>query len=84
KLIALSIVWAGYYDGQTIRKAIDTTISLFSGATGRKVLDSNGNVLQDYEILKIVKINETHKFETVGYWIPISASKAFINWTVKQ
>ncbi|MEM2724535.1 MAG: ABC transporter substrate-binding protein [Candidatus Nezhaarchaeales archaeon] len=84
KLIALSIVWAGYYDGQTIRKAIDTTISLFSGATGRKVLDSNGNVLQDYEILKIVKINETHKFETVGYWIPMSASKAFINWTVKQ
>ncbi|MEM1812316.1 MAG: hypothetical protein QW730_06880, partial [Candidatus Nezhaarchaeales archaeon] len=84
KLIALSIAWAGYYDGQAIKKAIDTVISSFSGATGRKVLDHNGNVLQEYEVLKIIKVGEVYKFETVGYWIPISATKAFINWTIKQ
>lgn len=82
-LTALSIAWAGHYDGPAIRKALDTLTSSFSGITGRKILDPNGNVIQDYEILKIVKVDETYKFETAGYWVPVSASKAFINWIVK-
>lgn len=84
KLAALSIAWAGLYDGQTIRKALDNVVSTFSGATGRKLLDLNGNVIQDYEILKIVKVDGDYGFKSVGYWVPISTSKALINWTVKQ
>lgn len=84
RLIALSIAWAGHYDGPTIRKSIDIVIGSFVGATGRKILDSNGNAFQDYEILRLVKDNEAYKFKTVGYWTPISPSKAFISWTAEQ
>lgn len=83
RLIALSIAWTGQYDGPAIRKVVNEIANSFSGVTGRKVMDFNGNVIQDYEILKVVRIDDTYRFITVGYWIPVNASKAIIKWTAK-
>lgn len=79
-LVALSTAYAGKYSGSAIKGAMNLLCNLISGATGPKYLDSKGNLVQEYMILKLVGAYGDYRFEQVGRWIPIDVEKALIEW----
>jgi ABC-type branched-subunit amino acid transport system substrate-binding protein len=77
-LAALSSAYAGKYNSSAVRGAMDALCD-FTGITGPKFLDSKGNVVQEYDILRVVEGGR--KIEVVGRWVPVDAEKARIEWS---
>ena len=79
-LATLSTAYAGKYDGSAIREAMDMLCSLIDGATGPKFLDSKGNAIRGYAILRLIGVHGVNRFELAGRWVPISVEKALVEW----
>ncbi len=62
----MAIAYAGVYDGEAIRNALDYVSQGYKGATGDKTFDDKGDVGGEYMVW-IVKGNE---FVETGKWSP--------------
>mgnify|MGYP000212136268 CR=1 FL=1 len=68
-LAALSILFAGKYDGEAVRKALPIVAEHFMGVTGYKVLDKNGDAAgSDYTVWQLVLEDGEYRFKDVGVW----------------
>jgi branched-chain amino acid transport system substrate-binding protein len=68
-LAMLSVLVAGKYDGEAIKRVLPIVAFHFIGATGHKILDENGDAaLADYTLFTVVRTPEGYKFKDVGVW----------------
>jgi ABC-type branched-subunit amino acid transport system substrate-binding protein len=74
-LVALSSAYAGEYKGSAIKGAMDA-LCKFVGITWPKFLDPKGNIVQEYDVLKVVDGG----CKVVGRWVPTDVGKAYIEW----
>ncbi|AEF95636.1 ABC transporter substrate-binding protein [Methanotorris igneus] len=75
KLAILAVAKAESYDGEAIKKALYEVSKDYIGASGKKTFDENGDVPQDYEIWKVVKVDGEYDIKVVGKW-----SEGQITW----
>jgi len=68
-LAGWSILRAGEYDGEAIKKALPLVAEKFYGVSGWCILDENGDrLMQDYAIWGIAKSGDTFEFKDIGSW----------------
>jgi branched-chain amino acid transport system substrate-binding protein len=69
-LAVLSIARAGVYEGPAIRTALIEVSQTYSGPSGPKPFDRNGDPPQDYDIWAVVQRQDTYDIATIGSWTP--------------
>lgn len=78
-LLALSILTAGRYDGEAVRKVLPGVAAHMIGASGHLMLEENGDrASQDYDIWNVKKSSGT-KFEyvVIGKWSSVTRQVTF-------
>jgi len=69
-LAALSILACGKYDSQCVYSTLPAIAQTFTGASGYKKLDANGDVESaDYEIWQMTRDGAEFTFKRIGAWL---------------
>ncbi len=68
-LAGWSILRAGEYDGEAIKKALPLVAERYYGVSGWCILDENGDrLMQDYAIWGIAQSGTAYEFKDIGSW----------------
>ena len=67
----LSAGIAPSYDGPQIKSALKKVSEWYTGATGYKLLDKNGDpAFYKYDVWKVVKTDTGYDYRIIGSWTP--------------
>jgi branched-chain amino acid transport system substrate-binding protein len=68
KVALMAIAYAGDYDGEAIKDAMDYAGAAYKGASGDKTFDEFGDVAGDYVIWNTQLVEDEYEFVTIGKW----------------
>jgi len=77
-IAALSILYAGVYNGAAIQKVVITVANNYYGVTGWPDMNANGDrSIQDFDIWGVYAVNSTATWVDVGTWSSTSDAITF-------